>query len=71
MQVKSILCKSLLRKINVTLTLHFLRLSEHILLEIRVRLAKIAKRTGHTVRNIKVKFQCQSQTLYFTNPYLT
>lgn len=41
---------------NAILTLHFLRLSEHIPLEIRVRLAKIAKRTGHTARNIEVKF---------------
>lgn len=30
------------------LTLHFLRLSAHILLETHVRLAKIAKRTGRT-----------------------
>lgn len=52
---KSTSNESLSREINVTFTLHFLRLSEHIPLEIRVRLAKIAKRTGHTVRNIKVK----------------
>lgn len=48
-------------KINATLTLHFLRLSVHIPLEIRVRLAKIAMQTDHTKENklrLDINFSC-------------